>query len=137
MGLEKFGKVNFVAETKVKDFIKFLEDGKMVGTKCKKCGEVHFPPRADCDSCLSSEVEWVPLSGKCKLITYTVVHFAPPRFRFDCPYILGVAQFAEGPMVFASLSKEVKQEEIKIGMPLRLVVTRLLGDKIIYELKKQ
>jgi hypothetical protein len=137
MGLEKFGKVNFVAETKVKDFIKFLEDGKVVGTKCKKCGEVHFPPRVDCDSCLSSDVEWVPLGGKCKLITYTILHFAPPRFRYDCPYILGVAQFTEGPKVFAPLSKEVKQEEIKIGMPLRLVVTRLLGDKIIYELIKQ
>jgi len=136
MGLEKFGKVNFVAETKVKDFIKFLEDGKIVGTKCKKCGKVYFPPRTDCDSCLSSDVEWVPLSGKCKLITYTVVHFAPPRFRCDCPYNLAVAKFVEGPMVFAPLSKDVKQEEIKIGMSLKLVVTKLLGDKIVYELKK-
>jgi len=136
MGLERFGKVNFVAETKVKDFIQFLEDGKIAGTKCKKCGKVHFPPRADCDSCLSSDIEWAPLNGKCKLITYTVVHFAPPRFRYDCPYMLAVAQFAEGPMVFAPLSKEIKQEEVKIGMPLKLVVTKLLGDKVIYELKK-
>lgn len=135
MGLEKFGKVNFVAETKVKDFIKFLEDGKIVGTKCKKCGKVYFPPRADCVECLSNDIDWVPLSGKCKLVTYTVVYFSPPRFRFDCPYALGVAQFAEGPMVFAPFSKDIKQEEIKIGMNLQLVVTRLLGDKIIYELK--
>jgi uncharacterized OB-fold protein len=136
MGFEKFGKVNFVGQTKVGDFIKFLEDGKIAGTKCKKCGKMHFPPRVDCDSCLSSEVEWVPLSGKCKLITYTVVYFAPPRFRYDCPYTLAVAQFAEGPRVFAPLSKEVKQEEIKIGMPLKLEVTKLIGDKIIYELRK-
>jgi hypothetical protein len=136
MGFEKFGKVNFVGQTKVRDFMKLLEDGKIAGTRCKKCGKMHFPPRADCDSCLSSEVEWVPLSSKCKLITYTIVHFAPPRFRYDCPYVLCVAQFAEGPMVFAPLSKDVKQEEIKIGIPLRLEVTRLIGDKIIYELKK-
>jgi uncharacterized OB-fold protein len=136
MSLEKFGKVNFVAQTKVKDFIKFLEDGKIVGTKCKKCGTVHFPPRADCDTCLSSDFEWIQLSGKCKLITYTIVQFAPPRFRYDCPYTLAVAQFAEGPMVFAPVSKDIKQEEIKIGMNLQLVVTKLLGDKIIYELKK-
>jgi len=50
--------------------------------------------------------------------------------------VLGVAQFSEGPMVFAPLSKEVKQEEIKIGMPLKLEVTKLIGDKIIYVLKK-
>lgn len=136
MGLEKFGKVNFVGETKVKGFIEFLEGGKIVGTKCRKCGKVYFPPRADCDACLSGNFEWVLLSGKCKLITYTVVHFAPPRFRYDCPYTLAVAQFSEGPMVFAPLSKEIKQEEIKIGMPLKLEVTKLIGDKIIYELKK-
>lgn len=134
MGLEKFGKVNFVAQTKVKDFIKYLEEDKIVGTKCKKCGKVYFPPRADCDECLSGDFEWIPLSGKCKLVTYTVVHFAPPRFRYDCPYTLAVAQFSEGPMVFAPLSKEIKHGEIKIGMPLKLEVTKLIGDKIIYEL---
>jgi uncharacterized OB-fold protein len=135
VGFEKFGKVSFVAETKVKGFVKFLDEGKIMATKCKKCGKVHFPPRADCAECLSSDFEWVQLSGKCKLITYTVVHFAPPRFRYDCPYTLAVAQFSEGPMVFAPLSKEIKQEEIKVGMPLRLEVTKLLGDKTIYELK--
>jgi hypothetical protein len=39
-------------------------------------------------------------------------------------------------MVFAPLSKDIKQEEIKVGMPLKLEVTKLLGDRIIYELKK-
>jgi len=35
------------------------------------------------------------------------------------------------------LSKEIKEEEIKIGMQLRLVPVKLLGDKTIYELRKQ
>jgi len=39
-------------------------------------------------------------------------------------------------MVFAPLGKEIKQEEIKMGMPLKLEVTKLIGDKIIYELRK-
>jgi len=137
MSLEKFGKVNFVKEAKIHDFIRFLENGKIAATRCKKCKKLHFPPRADCESCLSDEMEWVTLRDKCKLITYTSVHFAPPRFRYDCPYLLALAQFEEGLRVFAPLSKEIKQEEIKIGMPLKLEVTKLIGDRIIYELKKQ
>jgi len=130
----KFGKVNYVAETKVHEFVKFLEQGKIVGSKCKNCQRVYFPPRADCD-CLSGETERIQLSGNCKLITYTTLHFAPASVRYDVPYTLGVAQFDEGPTVFAPLSKEIKPEEIHIGMKLKLEPVRLPGDKIIYELR--
>jgi len=134
MSFGKFGKVSYVSETKLQDFMKYLEQGKIMGSKCKKCNRIYFPPRADCD-CMSSELEWIELSGNCQLITFTTVHFAPASFRYDVPYVLGVAQFEEGPTVFAPLSKDIKEEDIKIGMRLKLVPTRLAGDKIIYELK--
>ncbi|MDH5460827.1 MAG: Zn-ribbon domain-containing OB-fold protein [Candidatus Bathyarchaeota archaeon] len=136
MSLERFGKVNFVSEAKVREFMKFLEEGKIAGTRCKKCKKLHFPPRADCDRCLSDAVEWIPLGDKCKLLTYTNVHFGPPRFRYECPYLLGLAQFQNGLEVFAPLGKEIRKEEIKIGMDLKLTVTELMGNRIIYELRK-
>jgi len=136
MSFGRFGKVNYVAETKVHEFVKFLEQGKIMGSKCKNCKRVYFPPRADCN-CMSGETEWLELSGNCRLITYTTVHFGPASFRYDVPYLLGVAQFEEGPTVFAPLSKDIKQEEIKIGMKLKLKPVRLPGDKIIYELSAQ
>lgn len=135
MSFGRFGKVNYVAETKLQDFMKYLEQGKIMGTRCKNCNRVYFPPRADCD-CMLGETEWIELSGNCRLITYTTVHFAPASFRYDVPYVLGVAQFKEGPTVFAPLSKDIKEEEIKIGMPLKLVPLKLSGDKTIYELRK-
>jgi uncharacterized OB-fold protein len=52
------------------------------------------------------------------------------------PYTLGVAQFEEGPTVFAPMSKDIKSEEIKIGMKLKLVPEVISGGKIIYELRK-
>jgi len=135
MSFGRFGKVNYVAETKLQDFMKYLEQGKIMGTRCKSCNRVYFPPRADCD-CMSGEPEWIELTGNCRLITYTTVHFAPASFRYDVPYVLGVAQFKEGPTVFATLSKDIRQEEIKIGMPLKLVPLKLAGDKTTYELRK-
>lgn len=136
MSFEKFGKISYVAETKVRDFMKYLEEGKIAGTRCRKCQKVHFPPRADCDGCLSSEMEWVQLSGKCKLVTHTTVHFAPVSFRYDVPYTLAVAQLEEGPMVFAPISKDIEENEVKIGMNLNLTPVKLVGGKVMYELRK-
>ncbi len=39
-----FGKVNFVPYTKVGEFAEHLKNGKLMGTKCLKCGTVTFPP---------------------------------------------------------------------------------------------
>lgn len=136
MSFGKFGKVNYVAETKEQEFVKFLEQGKIMGSKCKNCQRMYFPPRADC-VCLSGETEWIQLTGNCKLITYTTIHFAPVSFRNDAPYTLGIAQFEEGPTVFAPISKDIPNEEIKIGMKLKLEPVRLSDERIIYELKRQ
>ena len=136
MSFEKFGKISYVAETKTHEFIKYLEEEKIAATQCKKCQKLHFPPKADCDGCLSSEMEWVQLSGKCKLITYTNVHFAPASFRYDAPYTLAVAQLKEGPMVFAPISRDIKENEVKIGMNLNLTPVNLVGGKVMYELRK-
>ena len=51
-----FGKVNFSPFTKVTDFAQYLKDGRLMGSKCKKCGATSFPPRADCHQCLASDI---------------------------------------------------------------------------------
>lgn len=137
MSFERFGKVNYTKETKVADFVPQLEEGKIMGTKCKTCGVLNFPPRADCTNCLSSDVEWVQLSGKGRLITYTTAHFAPVGFEDDAPYTLALVELEEGPRVLAHLSKEISEEETKIGMTLELVSINLPEDRISYELRKR
>jgi len=137
MSFERFGKVSYTKETKVADFVPHLEEGKIMATKCRNCGEVNFPPRADCANCLSSDVEWVQLSGKGKLITYTTAHFAPVGFEDDAPYTLALAELEEGPRVLAHLSKEIAREETKIGMTLELAPINLPQGRISYELRKR
>lgn len=136
MSFENFGKVSFVSETKLHKFVEFLEQSKITATRCRGCGKTFFPPRADCDLCFSNEMEWRELDGSCTLLTYTTVGFAPPRFRYECPYRLAVAKFDEGPRVFAMLSKDIKDETLKIGMKLRLTPVKLMGGRITYELKE-
>jgi uncharacterized OB-fold protein len=132
----KFGKIGYVSETKVADFVKYLEEGKIMATRCSRCGKLYFPPRADCPEDLTTDMTWQRLSGKCKLLTYTTAHFAPTGFQDDLPYTIGLAECREGLKVYALLSKDINENEIRIGMDLQLTPLRLANGRITYELKK-
>jgi len=136
LGFERFGKVSYVSETKVKDFVNYLEQGKIMGTQCRICKKIYFPPQMDCNNCYSKDsMVWREIVNEWTLITYTTAHFAPTGFEDDVPYILAVAESPEGIRLFARLSKDVSEDQLKPGMKLKLVPVRLPNDKISYEFK--
>ena len=115
MGFEKFGTVSFTAETKAADFVTYLEQGKVMTTRCKKCGTSYFPPKMDCPKCSSSDVEWFEIKGDGKLLTYTIVNYGPTGFENDAPYTLAIVDFTDGLRVFGRLSRDIKESDIKVG----------------------
>ena len=132
MGFEKFGYVSYVTQTRVSEFTKHLREGKIYGTKCVECGNLEFPPRANCDRCLSDKWEWVELTGDCKLLTFTKVNAAPALFQDQAPYILGLAEFSEGPKVLAWIDRAVPESEVKTGVRMTLKATNLKNDQLSY-----
>ena len=136
MSFGKFGKIGYVSETKVANFVEYLEQGKIMATRCSRCGKLYFPPRADCPDDLSTDMKWQQLSGRCKLLTYTTAHFAPSGFQDALPYTIALAQCEENVKVYALLSNDINEKEIRIGMDLRLTPLRLPNGRITYELKK-
>ena len=131
-----FGTVSITRETKASDFVRHLEHGTIMGTKCKGCMTVHFPPKMDCPKCRSSDTEWVRIEGSGRLATYTMVNFGPSGFENDTPYILAVLEFADGLKMLGRLSKDVDESEIGIGMELKVVPIRLSEERITYEFQK-
>jgi hypothetical protein len=136
MGFERFGIVSFVSQAKAAPFVDFLDKGILMGTKCKKCGATYFPPRTDCCQCLSADTEWSEVMGKGKLISYSTLIYAPTGFEGDLPYTIALAEFDNGMKVFGRLSKEIKEEEIAIGMELKYHVVKLPNDRLTYEFQK-
>jgi uncharacterized OB-fold protein len=134
VGFENFGTVTFTTEAKTADFIKYLESGKVMATRCKQCGKTYFPPRLDCPDCISSEVEWFEIK-KGKLLTYTVVNYGPSGFEADAPYTLALGEF-DGVQILARLSREIKESDIKVGMDLTVSPVKLPNDRLAYEFKK-
>jgi hypothetical protein len=128
---KKFGTVSFTSVTRVNDFIGHLEKGQVMGTRCKSCGRVYFPPRADCFQCFSSDVEWFEVSGNGKLATYSKLQYAPSGFEDDLPYAIAVLDYG-GFKIFGRISRDVPEEEVKIGMEMKTVVNRLPSGQLNY-----
>lgn len=103
----------------IEQFYKFLQQGKLLAGKCLKCGKIHLPPRPLCDNCYSKEFEWVTVSGKGTLVTYTVINIAPQQFQDLTPYAVGIVQLENG-LKIPGMIQGIAQEQLKIGMPLLL-----------------
>ncbi len=103
----------------IEQFYKFMQQSKLMAGKCTKCGKIHLPPRPLCDNCYSQEFEWLEISGKGTLLTYTIIHIAPPQFQALAPYTVGIVELENGLKLPGTISGAT-QEQLRVGMPLRI-----------------
>jgi uncharacterized OB-fold protein len=136
MGFEKFGRKSFTSVTKTAKFVDILETGKIDGTVCKKCGTKFFPPRADCSVCFSKDMDWFDMPQNGKLETFTTSYYAPAGFEGDTPYTMGVVNFGNGLKLFARLAKDVKAEDLKVGMDVGVRPMKYDDGQVSFEIVK-
>ena len=108
-------------------FNQFLNEEKLMGTRCKGCGALYLPPRPICIKCYSRDMEWVEMKGKGKLYAFTAICVAPTMMikegcGRDNPYCTGVVELEEGVKISARiLGVDARNpEKIKIGTPLSI-----------------
>jgi uncharacterized OB-fold protein len=131
----KFGTVSFASNTKTNDFIDYLEKGQVAGNRCKGCGRVFFPPRADCYQCLSSNMEWFEVSGEGKLVTFSRLEYAPAGFEADLPYCIALVDYGNY-KVFGRIAFDIPENEIIPGMAVTTVVHMLSNGHLTYVFQK-
>jgi len=105
----------------------FLNEEKLMGSRCKKCGTLFVPPRSICIKCYATEMEWVEMKGKGKLAAFTCISVGPPfmvaeGYDRKRPYVSGVVALEEGTRAVARIEgvDGSKPETIKIGAPLQV-----------------
>jgi uncharacterized OB-fold protein len=126
---KKFGTVSFTSISKVNDFVDNLEQGKVMATRCPECNISYFPPRVDCSKCLGSNNEWFDTSDKIgSLATFSKMKYGPVGFEDDLPYTIAVLDFGDFKM-FGRIDNEVPEEEVKIGMKMKVHANNLQADQ--------
>jgi uncharacterized OB-fold protein len=96
-----------------------LRDGELRIQRCEECERHVFYPRTVCPNCLSDRLEWVKVSGRGTLYSYTVVRRAMnPAFQEDVPYVYAIVELEEGPRVTTNVVN-CALEALRVDMPVK------------------
>ncbi len=111
-------------EKVVEKFYLSLEEGKIMGRKCPKCGHVEFPPVYACNECGNYETEWVELSGRAKLhsIVLPAALSTKPEYKKMGKFAYGEVEIEEGTRLNAvvrGISKK-NRDELSARLPLNI-----------------
>ena len=85
-------------EKVVEKFYLNLEEGKITGKKCTKCGAVEFPPVYACNTCGCWDMEWIEISGKAKMhsIVRPAALSSKPEYKALGKFAYGEVEIEEG-----------------------------------------
>jgi len=95
-GIPLILKYTLPAEELYKPFWEGLKRGEVLGTKCKHCGTVYFPPQRDCPKCMVSDMEWFNVGKEGELMTYSIVKQKPQGFEQYEDYTIGIVRTEKG-----------------------------------------
>ena len=104
---------------------RYKERYRLLGTKCENCEKIFFPPRKICPDC-RREGKPVPIefSGKGKVYSFTVIRAPPEGFESFAPYVVGIIELNEGPMLTSQIVDCIP-EDVSIGMPVEVCFRKI------------
>lgn len=102
-------------EFTTESFYKFVGERKLMGARCRKCGNLMVPPRPVCPKCYSRDMEWVELSGKGIVESFTIIHVPTVLLKGREPYTVAVVKLDEGPRIPGIVVGVQDPNRIKIG----------------------
>ena len=106
----------------IEQYHKYIQDHDFHALKCKSCGAVIAPPKGMCYSCGGTDFEWTAVSGKGKLVSFTVIHISAEEFQDEAPYFVAIVELEEGTRITARLLDLDPNEpkKVQLGMPMKL-----------------
>ncbi|MBE5910270.1 Zn-ribbon domain-containing OB-fold protein [Pseudobutyrivibrio sp.] len=131
-------------EKVVQGFYDRLEEGKICGRKCPKCGAVEFPPVYACNSCGNLETEWYEISGNAKMhsIVMPAALSSKPEYKALGKFAYGEIELEEGSRLNAvvrGISKKSRKELLdKLPLDVHAAIYQRDGYKtVVFDLDEK
>ena len=111
------------------------EDGRIIATHCRSCGDYFFPRSFTCHNpeCAEKDVEDVPLSPTGTVDTCSAMSYPPPP-----PFVASKEDWVPTPVVsvrmpegihIIGMMEDCTPEEVSIGMKVKTVIRVLYTKK--------
>lgn len=133
-------------EKVVQTFYDNLEQGKITGKKCTKCGAVEFPPVYACNSCGCWDMEWVEISGRAKMhsIVLPAALSMKPEYKAMGKFAYGEIELEEGARlngVVRGINKKKRNalmEQNALPVPVKAAIYQRDGFKtVVFDLAEE
>lgn len=96
-------------------------------SKCKKCGQIYFPPRLICQECRSTEMETVILAQEGVILSHTVIRVPPAPLKDEAPYAIAIVKLDDGVKLTAQVV-DCDPTNLKVGDRVKLEFRRVQTD---------
>jgi uncharacterized OB-fold protein len=114
------GKLIPVPTEETAEFWRGCQQGELRIQRCGDCWRYQFPPQDFCRYCSSVKLAWTAMSGRGKVLSWTIVHWSPnPAYAADAPYSLALIQLEEGPRMLSNIVG-CPPGPIQIGMQVKV-----------------
>ena len=101
---------------------------QLIGTECKTCNNVFYPPKYLCPVCRKEGVlvdKKLKKTGK--IVTFSIVRSAPTGFDKEAPYTVAIIELDDGPRLTSQIV-DWKEEDLKIGRRVEACFRRIYTD---------
>jgi uncharacterized OB-fold protein len=105
-----------------KGFYKNLEKGELSVPQCKLCKSFVIPPTSVCSKCLSTELEWVTLCNKGKVVSYSEILVSNSKFQARIPYVVSIIETEKEGVRLPGIIKNATASQLKVGIPVSIIV---------------
>ena len=98
--------------------------GELVLQQCEQadCGRYLYYPRVCCPYCGGGDLAWRKVSGRGRIVTFTIVHRPQhPSFFPEAPYCVIAVELDEGPLMYSRLGTNPTSTDKLLGHPVNVV----------------
>ena len=111
-----------VPDAQTAPFWNAVTAGRLDVQRCQSCGRHVFYPRSLCPHCGGVDLEWVTVSGRGMVYSFTVVHRAPAEFEPEAPYVVALVELEEGVRMLTRLI-DVDPAAVSVAMPVEVALS--------------
>ena len=100
----------------------YIRDNKRIlGITCPSCHTTYVPPRSICGKCYKKLEQWVEVSSKGDLVTYTTTYYPLRIHAMPEPIVYALIKLDGADTMLPHIINEVDPEELHIGMRVEAV----------------
>jgi uncharacterized OB-fold protein len=89
-----------------------------------------MPPTSICSKCLSTDLEWVPLTPRGTVVSFSEIFVSNKELQPITPYVVSIVETEGEGVRLAGIIKNTHASEVRIGSLVSIVVNERESGKI-------